>query len=83
MQLHIKVKPGSKMNQVMIMADGTAAVRIKAPAHEGKANDELIKFLSEKLGLPKSKIQIVSGFTSAFKKIEIDAEDEAVRSRLG
>ncbi len=82
MQLRIKAKPGSKMNQLMVAGDGSIVVKIKAPAHDGKANDELIKFLSEKLGLPKSKINIVSGFTSPFKKLEIDADESAVRKKL-
>ena len=82
MFLHIKAKPGSKVNQVSIAADGIIVIRIKAPPQDGKANDELVKFLSKKLGLPKSKIQIVSGFTSPFKKLEIDADESAVRKIL-
>src|SRR5688572_2155590 len=77
MQLRIKAKPRSKVNQMTVASDGSIIVKIKALAHDGKANDELIKFLSVKLGLPKSKIQIVSGFTAPFKKIEIEAEESA------
>lgn len=82
MLLHIKAKPGSKVNQVAVAADGSFVIKIKAPAHDGKANEELIKFLSTKLNLPKSKIQLVSGFTSPFKKLEIDAEESAVIKNL-
>lgn len=83
MFLHIKAKPGSRANQISSAGDGTIVVKVKAPAQGGKANEELIRFLSEKLNLPKSKIQIVSGFTSPFKKIEIDAEENDLRTRLG
>lgn len=82
MLLHIKAKPGSKMNQVTVAADGSFVIKIKAPAHDGKANDELIRFLSEKLCLPKSKIKLVSGFTSPFKKLEIEADERAVIKNL-
>lgn len=82
MFLHIKAKPGSKVNQISVAGDGTIVIKIKAPAQDGKANDELVKFLSKKLGLPKSKIQIVSGFTSPFKKLEIDAEESTVKKIL-
>ncbi|MDZ4847186.1 MAG: DUF167 domain-containing protein [Chitinophagales bacterium] len=82
MFLHIKAKPGSKMNQISIAADGSFIIKIKAPAHDGKANDELLKFLSTKLGLPKSKIQLVSGFTSPFKKLQIDADESVVIKNL-
>ena len=82
MLLVIKAKPGSKANQISVAADGSLVIKIKAPAHDGKANEELIRFLSEKLRLPKSKIQLVSGFTSQFKKLEIDAEESAVIKNL-
>jgi len=83
MFLRIKTKPGSRANQISSANDGTTVVKVKAPAQGGKANEELIRFLSETLNLPKSKIQIVSGFTSPFKKIEIDADENAVRTKLG
>jgi uncharacterized protein (TIGR00251 family) len=83
MHLHIKAKPGSKINQVIIAADNIPIIKIKAPARDGEANDELIFFLSEKLGLPKSKIKIASGLSSPFKKIEIDADEAFVKKKLG
>lgn len=82
MNLHIKAKPGSRMNQVTVAADGSIVIKIKAPAQDGKANEELIKFLAEKLHLPKSGIRLVSGFTSPFKKLEIDADESAVIKKL-
>jgi uncharacterized protein (TIGR00251 family) len=82
MTLHIKAKPGSKVNQIIVADDGTVTVKIKAPAQDGKANDELVRFLAEKLGLAKSKVRIISGFTAPFKKLEIEGEEGAVRNRL-
>jgi len=82
MQLRIKAKPGSKVNQVMIAGDGSVIVKIKAQAQDGKANEELTRFLAETLGLAKSNVRILSGFTSAYKKLEIDAEELAVMKKL-
>jgi len=42
-------------------------ISIAAPPEDGKANDELIRFLSKKLKIPKSKITIIRGETSRFK----------------
>ena len=70
------------MNHVAIANDGTIVIKIKAPAHDGKANDELVKFLSEKLRLPKSKIKVVSGFNSRFKKLEIEEDEMSVKKNL-
>ena len=83
MYLHIKAKPGSKTNQFIVRGDSIPVIKIKALAKDGKANDELILFLSEKLGLPKSKIKIVSGISSPFKKIEVDAHETFVKIKLG
>ena len=82
MHLHIKAKPGSKVNQVMIAGDGSVIVKIKAPPQDGKANEELTRFLAKTLGLAKSNVRILSGFTSAYKKLEIDAEELAVMKKL-
>jgi len=46
-------------------------IKLTAPPIEGKANKALINFLAKKTGLPKSKIQIVSGEHSRNKTIRI------------
>ena len=42
-------------------------VRIGAPPDKGKANKELVDFLSEKLGVKKSGVLIIKGQTSRNK----------------
>jgi len=39
---------------------------------DGKANKEVIKIISEELGVPKSRVHILKGETSNKKIIEID-----------
>ncbi|MBX2904264.1 MAG: DUF167 domain-containing protein [Chitinophagales bacterium] len=72
--LHIQVKAGSKQNEITTPEPGKIVVKVKAPATEGKANKELIQFLSQQLKVPKSKITILKGANAPFKTIEIDAE---------
>ena len=70
--LYIKVKvlPKSPKNEITDqMEDGTYKIRIKAPATEGKANAELIKFL--KKGLKASEVVIISGQKDRVKLIRI------------
>lgn len=82
--LHLKAKPGSRFNNLERAADGNLMIRIKAPALDGKANEALIAYLSIILKVPKSKIHILSGFASPFKKIEITTDNEAeLMARLG
>ena len=70
--LRIKVLPKSPKNEVVdILDDNTVKIRIKAVPEKGKANKELIKFLSKELDLPKERVQIISGKTDSVKLIKI------------
>jgi len=57
-------------------------VRLKAPAIDGKANNRLIRLLSEILDLPKSSIRIKKGHSSPLKYLDIDAPAEHVNGKL-
>ncbi|GAB3261869.1 DUF167 domain-containing protein [Larkinella harenae] len=78
MVLHIKVKPGSKVDKLLYDAAGQLNAKIKAPAQDGKANLYLVDYLARQFGIPKSSIELVSGFTNPHKKLKINADEEAV-----
>lgn len=69
--LHIRVLPRSSRNEIVGEQDGGYKVKLTAPAVEGKANKALIAFLSGRLGLSKTKIEIVSGDRARAKTIRI------------
>lgn len=70
--LRIKVIPSSPKNEITeIMDDDTIKIRITASPEKGKANQELIKFLSKELSIPKDSISIISGKTDQLKLIKI------------
>ncbi len=68
--LKIIVKPNSPKNSVIGYDSSRKAVKIsiKAPTEKGKANKELIKFISKLL---KRKVEIVKGLTSREKVLKI------------
>ncbi|MBI4930954.1 MAG: DUF167 domain-containing protein [Bacteroidetes bacterium] len=78
MQIRCIVKPKSKIDSVSVNADGSLRIKIKAQPVNGKANAYLVEYLSEVFGLPKKNIEIISGFTSSHKRLNIVAEDEGV-----
>lgn len=51
-------------------------VRIAAPAVEGKANEELMEFLSEFFGVPKKKVSILRGEKGREKTIQIEGRPD-------
>ena len=83
MQFRCLVKPKSKVDSVSINEDdGSLRIKIRALPIDGKANDYLIKYLAECFNLSKSHIQIISGFTSSHKRINIVAEEESIKAKL-
>ncbi len=79
----IQVQPNASQNKVARFEDGVWHLRIAAPPVKGKANRELIKFLSDVLGLSKSAITIEKGLTSKRKVIVIEGlTEEEIRELL-
>lgn len=73
--LRVKVLPCSSKNEITdIMDNETVKIRIATPPEKGKANKELIKFLSKELNVPKDEIIIISGKTDQVKLLKISTE---------
>ena len=72
MRILVSVKPRSKKSEVLSFELGVLSVKVAAIPHKGESNLELIKILSEFIGIPKSKITIVGGFKSKVKTLELD-----------
>lgn len=71
LKLALKIIPNAKRSEIVGWEDGVLKVKIAAPAVEGKANTELVRFLAETLGVPKSRIVILKGETSRNKLAEV------------
>lgn len=71
-RLKIKVIPKASRSEVVGWEGEELKVRLKAVPEKGKANQELIKALSEILGVPKSRLTLVSGETSRHKVVEVE-----------
>jgi len=72
--LRVKVIPKSPKTELVEVMDDeekTLKIRIKAVPEKGKANAELIKFLSREMRVPKENIKIISGKTDHLKLIKI------------
>ena len=75
-KLKIRVTPRAKRDEVYcILEDGTVKVRLTAPPVEGKANKALIKYFSGIFEIPRSRIEILSGFKDRNKLVNIQGID--------
>lgn len=68
----VTVKPGSKKGPLVETADdGSLTLYVRERAIEGKATEAVIRLLAEHLGVPKSRVALVSGATSRVKRFQI------------
>ena len=72
MIVKVKITPKSKINKIINFDNDILKIKIKAIPEKGRANEELIYFLSEILNLSKSNIKILTGPTAKIKLIQID-----------
>lgn len=75
--LRIRAKPDSSRTRVLGVREGALEIAIAAPRVEGAANEELIRFLHKESGLPKSRIELVSGATGREKLLRFHGADVA------
>jgi uncharacterized protein len=82
-RLRLRIVPNAKRSEVVGSHGEAFKVKIAAPALEGKANQELIEFLADKLGVPRRNVTLASGEKSRDKVVAIEGLEEAVaRGRL-
>ncbi len=78
----VRIQPRASKNEIVYREGGSLKVRLTAPPVDGAANEALVDFLSDKLSVSKSQVEIVSGQTSREKRIRISGMSEAEVRRL-
>ena len=82
--LAVRVTPRASRNEIVeLLDDGTIKVRIASPPTDSEANDTLIEFLSQILGVPRSRLDIVAGLTGRDKLISVvDMDADTAHKRI-
>ena len=82
--LAVRVTPRASRNEIVeILDDGTIRIRLDAPPTDNEANDALLVYLSEILGVPRSKLDIVAGNAGRDKLISVvDMDVETAHQRI-
>jgi uncharacterized protein (TIGR00251 family) len=73
-RLDIKAIPGASKTEFAGVKDGRLRIRLAAAPEDGKANAELLNFLSKTLDCPKRDLQILSGEKARLKTIALPLE---------
>ncbi|MFZ5878694.1 MAG: DUF167 domain-containing protein [Chloroflexota bacterium] len=82
--LAVRVTPrASKTKIVELLEDGTLKVHLAAPPVDDEANQELLKFMADVLGVPKTRLDIVAGATGRDKLIAVlDMDADTAHKRI-
>ena len=75
--IHIHVQPRASKNQIVGIHGDSLKVRLTSPPVEGAANSLLVEFIGKKLGIAKSKIEIVAGEKSRHKTLRVEGLSKA------
>ena len=68
----VRVKPGSRKGPLVETdTDGALTVYVPERAVEGKANEAVVKLLAKHLGVPRNRVELVSGATSRVKRFRV------------
>lgn len=79
-----RVQPRAGRSAVKGVQGGSVRIALAAPPVDGRANEELREFLSDKLDIPKSAVSIVHGDKGRDKIVACAGIDRAtVLSKLG
>ena len=68
----VRVKPGSSKGPLVQTADDDSlTIYVRERAVDGKATEAAARALADHLGVPRSRVQLVSGATSRLKRFRI------------
>lgn len=77
------MQPRAARNELVGLHDGVLKVRLTAPPVEGAANEALVRFLAEQLGVPRRQVIVVAGTSGRRKILEIHGVSRERLDALG
>jgi len=81
--LAIRVQPRAQRTEVAGERGGAVVIRVNAPPVDGKANAAVCKLIAQRLGVPKTAVEIVRGESARDKFVRIAGlSADEVRTRL-
>lgn len=69
--IQVHATPRASINRIQGLHGEAIKIRLQAPPVDGKANETLIGFLAETLGIPPRQITLLSGQSSRQKRLSL------------
>ncbi|MEI6106053.1 MAG: DUF167 domain-containing protein [Opitutae bacterium] len=70
--LELKTIPNAPRDEIVGWLGSALKVKVHAPALDGRANDALLEFLAESLGLRRSAVALIRGEKSRQKIVHVE-----------
>jgi uncharacterized protein len=71
LEVHLHIQPRAKHGGISGIHNGALKVKVTAPPVDDAANNAVIEYFSDLLGVSKSSLQIISGMKSREKILQI------------
>jgi len=82
-RLRLRVSPGAARSGVVGRHGHRWKIRVAAAPEGGRANDALMRLLSQTLGVPRARVNLVSGHATRDKVVELaEIDPTEVERRL-
>ena len=82
--LVVHVQPHATKTEAIGWHGDAVKIRVKAPPVAGAANEELVRYLSRAVGVPRAAVRIVSGASTRRKRVVVEGVSRSeVLKRLG
>ena len=78
----VRVQPRASRSEIAGLHGTALRVRLQAPPVDGAANEALVAFLAESLGVPRRAVRIVAGASSRQKIVDVHGVARTAVERL-
>ncbi len=75
--VQVIARPGSSRRGILRQEERGLVIALNSQPSKGRANDELVDFLADLLGMPRSAVSITRGHTARVKTVRIAAQEPA------
>ena len=69
--LHLHVQPGASRTEIVGLHGNALKIRLAAPPVEGRANEVLLRYLTEVFEVPLRQVELRAGATGRKKRVAI------------
>ncbi|WP_341677550.1 DUF167 domain-containing protein [Niveibacterium sp. SC-1] len=80
--LTLHIQPGARRTGLAGLHGEALKIRLAAPPVDGKANQALLAFLAERLGVPRAQLTLLSGASSRAKRVAVHGASPAALQAL-